>query len=67
MIINNLNFEGISVSPYEAYAILIIDPYTALSRAASLQRLKSIAWENRNIGERNSSMDLHQLSFNDRG
>jgi hypothetical protein len=66
MIISDLNFEGIPIAPYKAYAILIIDPYTVLSCAAPFQRLKSISWENRNIRERNGRMDLHQFSFDDR-
>jgi hypothetical protein len=59
MIINDFNFEGIPTSPYEAYAILVVDPDAVLADSVSLQRFQSIAWENGNIRQHNSSMDLH--------
>ncbi len=42
MIINNLNFVGVVIAPYEADAPLIVYPNTILAFAIATQRLKPI-------------------------
>jgi hypothetical protein len=65
MVIGNLNFEGIAITPNEADAVLVVDPDAMLSCAATLERFQAIAGENRQIREQKSGMDLHEFSLND--
>jgi hypothetical protein len=46
MIVGNFNFESITIPPYEAYPILVIDPYAVLAVTAPLQLFQTIAGEN---------------------
>ena len=46
MVINDLNRLGITISPHETDAPLIIDPDTVLSLPRAFQRLKPVGWWN---------------------
>jgi hypothetical protein len=47
MIVNNLDFERITISPDETNAILIVDADTVLAFPITLQRFEMIAWKDR--------------------
>ncbi len=66
MVIGNFNFEGIAIAPYEADSVLVVDPDAALSCAVTLERFQAIARENRQIRMQKSSVELRELSLNDR-
>jgi hypothetical protein len=49
MIVNNLNFKSITVSPNETNAILIVNPDTVLAFPITLQGFKAITRKDCNI------------------
>jgi hypothetical protein len=66
MVIGNFNLEGIAITPCEADSVLVVDPDAVLSCSVTLERFQVIARENRQIREQKSSMELRELSLNDR-
>lgn len=67
MIVNNLNLERVAVSPNETEAILIVDADTVLTLPIALQSLKVIPWEDCQITQSMSGVQLHKLSLSDSG
>jgi len=66
MIIGNLNFESIAITPYETDAVLVVDPNAVLSSAIPLQGLQMVAGKYGKIRKSNRCVDLHELSLNNR-
>jgi len=65
MIIDDLNFERVAVTPYEADPILIVNPNAVLSRAVALKLLQAIPGKYRKIRKLSGGMNLDKLSLND--
>ena len=65
MIVGDLDFECVAVTPYKANPVLIVDPDAVLSGAATLERFQTIARENRQIRKQVSSMNLNELPLDD--
>jgi hypothetical protein len=66
MIVGNLNFKSIAITPYETEAILIVDPNAVLSGTIPLQGFQMVPGEYGKIRKSNRCVDLHEFSFNDR-
>jgi hypothetical protein len=59
MIVNNLNFERIAISPDETNTILIVDTNTVLALPITLQSFEMITWKYRQISQLMSRVYLH--------
>jgi len=66
VIIDNLNFKSIAVAPYEADAVLIVDSYAVLSETSAFEGLQMVAGKYSKIRKYNRSVDLQELSLNER-
>ena len=66
MIIGDLNLKGVSITPNETDAILVVDPNAMLSFAIPLQGFQMVARKYGKIRKSNRCVDLHELSLNDR-
>jgi hypothetical protein len=66
MVINDLNLGGPFVGPHKANAPLAVDPYAVLPQPVTRQSLQMIAWGTAQKVERDSRVQLRQLSFGDR-
>jgi hypothetical protein len=67
MIIDNLNFERITISPCETDAILIIDADTMLTLPITLQGFEMITGKDRQIPKLMSSMYVFEFSLRHSG
>jgi hypothetical protein len=61
MVICDFNFAGFSLPPYEADAVLIIDPDAVLSLALTVQRLQPVSGRHLQIIERHGGMQQEKL------
>ena len=62
MVIYNGYLSKATIPRNKAYAELIVDPNTVLSRPASLQFFKSVAWRNSKVIKTHCCINQHQLS-----
>jgi hypothetical protein len=62
MVINNFHFVKLSISPYEADAILLVDPNAVLSFSAATQKLKVISRRHAQIVQIRRVVQVLQLS-----
>jgi hypothetical protein len=67
MIVYDLNFERITISPSETDAILIVDSNTVLAPPSTLQRFKVITGKDRQISQLVCCVNLHKLSLRHSG
>jgi hypothetical protein len=65
MIVVDLYFEGIPITPKEADTVLIVDPDAMLSVAFTFEGFQSISRENRKIRENTSGVNLYEFSLDD--
>jgi hypothetical protein len=61
MVVDDFNLVGVALPPYEADAILIIDPDTVLAFALSVQRLQPVSGRHAQIIQRHRSMQQEEL------
>jgi hypothetical protein len=66
VVIDDLNRIGITVSPHETYAPLIIDPDTMLSLPRAFQRLKPVGWWNPEVLQKMRIVQHSEFSARDR-
>ncbi len=62
MVIHNLNFVGVSVSPFKANAPLIVDTHAVLAFAIPLQSLQAISGEIRKRSDIRRRIEHVQLA-----
>lgn len=56
MVVNNLNFKRITITPNEANTILIVDADAVLTFPITLQGFEMIAWKDCQISQLTSSV-----------
>ena len=63
MVVKHINVEGVTATPAEADAVLIVDPHAVLSLPVALQGLKPIAREGPKILDLPRGVDLKELAL----
>lgn len=63
MIVDDIHFVGVSVTPNKTNSKLIIDPDTVLSCSIALQSFQAISGEDRQVGQLRSRVQLLQLAL----
>jgi hypothetical protein len=49
MVIDDLNIEGIAIFPYEAYPVLVVDPYGVLAFSIMPEGMQSVVGRDRQV------------------
>jgi hypothetical protein len=65
MIVDDLDIEGIPISPNEANSVLVVDPYRALSFAIMFERVQSVIGWNRQVLQLTGRIEHPELSPSD--
>ena len=63
MIVDDLDFVSVAVTPHEADAESIVDSNAVLSVPVTFERLQAVAWEDGQVRESMGRVQLRQLSL----